>query len=129
MAPVNARVSVDRHKVPDVTESRTERLARRRSDVQSQLGRLESQLAGLRGLRAGAHDDDEHDPDGAPISQEWSRLEGLRQERRDALAAIDVAAARLEQGVAATCTDCGQRITPGRLEARPEAITCLDCAR
>lgn len=97
--------------------------------VIDQLASLEQQLAELRTMRVGLSDDDEHDPDGVSLSSEWSRLEGLKQAQLEALAAIDEAAARLERDEDGACSVCGRPIAPGRLEARPEATTCIDCAR
>ena len=34
-----------------------------------------------------------------------------------------------EQGTYGICTECGQQISAERLEARPEATTCVDCQR
>lgn len=109
--------------------SRADSIAARRREVVEQLEDLERQLAALRALREGVSDDDEHDPDGVSLSSEWSRLEGLKQTQLHALAAIDGAAARLETGDDGTCIVCGNPIAPERLEARPDATTCIHCAR
>ena len=101
----------------------------RRAEVQALLASVEEQLQALRELREDLNDDDEHDPDGVSLSSEWSRLEGLRLSRLEALAAIDRAAERLEQGSDALCDSCGKPIAPERLAVRPEATTCIDCAR
>ena len=47
---------------------------------------------------------------------------------RTHLADLDLAHARLEQGVYGRCERCGEPIPEGRLEARPAARTCLRCA-
>lgn len=112
----------------DVSRDRAEQLASRRREVQVQLHEIEQQLAALRSSREGAADDDEHDPDGVPLSEQWSRLEGLRLARSEALARIDEAAERLERGEDGRCRRCGAAIAPARLAARPEATTCIDCA-
>lgn len=112
-----------------MTGSRAARIAQRRGEVLANLAELDQQLADLRALRERLHDDDEHDPDGVSLSSEWSRLEGLRQAEVAALAAIDEAAERLARGEDATCSVCGRPIAPERLEARPQATTCIDCAR
>ncbi|WP_186808287.1 TraR/DksA family transcriptional regulator, partial [Agrococcus baldri] len=114
---------------PMVSSARAEQIAARRREVVEQLAGLEQQLTELRTLREGLSDDDEHDPDGVSLSSEWSRLEGLKQSQRDALAAIDAAAARLERGDDGICEVCGRPIAPERLEARPDATTCISCAR
>lgn len=104
-------------------------LEQRRLEVEQLLASADQQLADLRQMREGLNDDDEHDPDGVSLSSEWSRLEGLRQNRIDQLAAIDAAAERLAEGTDAVCTVCGGPIAPERLEVRPEATTCIDCAQ
>lgn len=109
--------------------SRAERIAARRAEVLAQLSDVEHELTSLRGLREGLSDDDEHDPDGVSLSSEWSRLEGLKRTHLDALAAIEEAAARFARGEDASCSVCGRPIAAERLEARPQATTCIDCAR
>lgn len=104
------------------------RITARRREVQAQLEEIDRDLAALRREREGLNDDDEHDPDGVPLSSQWSRLEGLRQTRHAALADIDDAAARWERGEYGRCSVCGTPIAPARLAARPEATTCIDHA-
>lgn len=109
--------------------SRADSIAERRREVLARLEEVERELVELRRMREGLNDDDEHDPDGVSLSSEWSRLEGLRQTQLDALAAIDEASARHERGEDSLCSACGRPIAPERLEARPQATTCIDCAR
>ncbi|WP_306231740.1 TraR/DksA family transcriptional regulator [Agrococcus beijingensis] len=112
-----------------MSDPRAASIAERRRAVLAQLADVEQQLTELRRMREREHDDDEHDPDGVSLSSEWSRLEGLRQTQMDALASVDEAAARLARGQGATCSVCGGPIAPERLEARPDATTCIGCAR
>jgi len=76
-----------------------------------------------------ANTDDEHDPDGAPVSAEWSRLAGIRQDVQAELAAVHAALIRLEAGTYGVCASCGRPIDPARLEARPTAELCIACAQ
>ena len=115
--------------MPADSAMHAEGLEQRRREVLELIASVDEQLAELRHMREGLNDDDEHDPDGVSLSSEWSRLEGLRQNRIDSLAAIDAAAERLQQGTDALCTVCGGPIAPERLQVRPEATTCIDCAR
>jgi len=46
---------------------------------------------------------------------------------REAVARIDGALARIEAGTYGACVDCGSRIAPDRLDARPDAARCLAC--
>lgn len=114
---------------PAASGSRAERIGARRRKVLTQLADLDEELDALRRTREGLSDDDEHDPDGVPLSAQWSRLEGLKQNKLDALATIDEAEARRASGEDGRCSVCGGPIAPARLEARPEATTCIDCAR
>lgn len=107
---------------------RAGQLASRRREMQTQLQDVERELAALRRSREGAADDDEHDPDGVPLSEQWSRLEGLRLARLEALAGIDDATERLARGEDGVCRSCGNLIAPARLAVRPEVTTCIDCA-
>ena len=102
-------------------ESRAEQIDARRRTVLQQLGELDEELDALRRTRAGISDDDEHDPDGVPFSAQWSRLEGLKRNKLDALMMIDEAEARRASGEDGRCRLCGGRIAPARLKARPEA--------
>lgn len=72
--------------------------------------------------------DDEHDPEGSTIAFERSQLGTLLQQARDRLAEIDAALGRLDAGVYGVCESCGRPIAPERLEARPMARTCIECA-
>ena len=108
----------------DAPEARTAR----RAELAAELLEVEGQLVELRALRERQHDDDEHDPDGVSLSSEWSRLEGLHRSVAASLAAIDLAIERDAQGIGGLCAACGEPIAPARLEARPEATTCIRCA-
>jgi DnaK suppressor protein len=39
------------------------------------------------------------------------------------------ALAKLEEGSYGVCDACGKPIAPARLEAAPESVLCIDCAR
>jgi DnaK suppressor protein len=39
------------------------------------------------------------------------------------------ALAKVEEGSYGRCDRCGEPIAPGRLEAAPESVLCIDCAR
>ena len=44
------------------------------------------------------------------------------------IASVKRALARIEDGTYGECVRCGEEIAPARLEARPEAALCIDCA-
>jgi DnaK suppressor protein len=73
--------------------------------------------------------DDEHDPEGATIAFERQQVVALLEQARRRLADVEAALAHREAGVYGICETCGRPIAPERLEARPAARTCIDCAR
>jgi DnaK suppressor protein len=73
--------------------------------------------------------DDEHDPEGATIAFERQQTAALLEQARRRLTEIDAALARREAGDYGVCETCGRPIGAERLEARPAARTCIDCAR
>ena len=98
-----------------------------RSRAAERVDRLEAELDNLaRARRDGS--DDEHDPEGVPLSAEWSRLVGLLQAAQSEAAEVDIALLRLEAGTYGTCSQCGKAIPVARLEARPFADRCVPCA-
>ena len=94
-----------------------------------ELDSIESELAATRAIRGNGGDDDEHDPDGIPLSSVLQLLEGQKMRTlahiRDAESALVV----LEQGQFGICVRCSARIAPGRLEIKPTTTTCISCAR
>jgi DnaK suppressor protein len=99
-----------------------------RAAALARLAQLDTELKGLRLDRGRESADDEHDPEGATLSGEWSTLEGLRAGTAAELVEIDAAVARLSDGTYGICVDCGRDIPSARLEARPTATRCVDCA-
>lgn len=99
-----------------------------RVGVAERVESLEASLTELIRDRAGANDDDEHDPEGVTLSTEWSRLSGLALRANAELAEVDAALARWEDGTYGVCTGCLNRIPTERLEVRPFADRCVSCA-
>lgn len=100
----------------------------RRVTLVAELASAESALVEIRAMRSDRTDDDEHDPDGAPLSAEWSRLDGLHRAASRRLDDIDVAITRADAGDYGICARCGRPISPGRLEVLPAANRCVQCA-
>jgi RNA polymerase-binding transcription factor DksA len=85
-------------------------------------------MAALRSTRESSPDDDEHDPEGPTLSSEWSRIRGLMLAAELRLGETEAALARLDEGTYGICLVCRKPIAAGRLEARPTASLCVECA-
>ena len=72
--------------------------------------------------------DDEHDPEGATIAFERQQVVALIDAGERSRADIQRALAALAVGGYGVCDECGQSIGEERLEARPNARTCIACA-
>jgi len=72
---------------------------------------------------------DAADAEGATIAFERSQIGALAASARQHLQEIEAAGRRVEDGTYGTCERCGRPIGDERLEARPTARTCIDCAR
>jgi len=99
-----------------------------RRDLTAELEATRVALDDLRRQRAGRFDDDEHDPEGLPLSAAYSRLDGLRWATERRIAEVDAAIINAKAGRYGLCLACGLVIPPGRLEARPTATLCVACA-
>lgn len=96
--------------------------------AERRLEQLDSELDELRTDRGRESADDEHDPEGVTLSGEWSTLEGLRAATLAELADVQAALARVADGTYGVCIDCGRKIPVARMQARPTATRCVDCA-
>ena len=110
------------------SDDRGTRLRVLRDDTRTRLEALEAAVAQLRSDRGTDVADDEHDPEGVTLSTEWARLEGLREAALRELAQIDEALARRGGDTDGVCEDCGRDIPLARLQVRPTATRCVDCA-
>jgi len=100
----------------------------RRREVTARIASVRAQLDVIRAARAGANDDDEHDPEGSTLSTEWSRAEGQRADAERELVELDAARERIESGVYGVCASCGDPIPVDRLRLLPAATLCVPCA-
>ena len=105
----------------DLLEAERQRTLRRLTD-------LSRDFAGVVAASRDSNADDEHDPEGSTIAFERSHLETLVRNAWDRLEDVDAAIDRLEGGTYGLCERCGLPIGEARLEARPLARRCIDCA-
>jgi RNA polymerase-binding transcription factor DksA len=105
------------------------RLRARRSELVDEIRASRLELDEVLEARADGLADDEHDPEGSTLSSDWSRITGLGGALAERLAETDDALRRLDAGTYGRCARCGRDIDVGRLDARPMAELCIDCAR
>ncbi|MFK4731252.1 TraR/DksA C4-type zinc finger protein [Agromyces mediolanus] len=106
-----------------------EALRAEREEAEARLSEHREGMAEVRTARSDASADDEHDPEGPTMTQEWSQRTAVLADAELELAEVDRALARLADGGYGICANCGKPISVARLEARPTATLCIDCAR
>ncbi|AEG48589.1 MULTISPECIES: TraR/DksA family transcriptional regulator [Sphingomonadales] len=97
-----------------------ERLTERLSELRARLTRVNADLA--EPLNADSSEQAVEVEDDAGLEAEASLI--VRE-----AASIDRALERIAKGTYGECVRCGSQIAPARLDARPEAALCIDCAR
>jgi DnaK suppressor protein len=123
------RIVTDASRIPPETlADLRDALHERRAALVERLAEDGAELELVRGARAESADD-EHDPEGSTLSSDWSRIAGLQGATEDRLAAVDRALERMAEGSYGVCLRCGGPIATARLDARPDAEHCIDCAR
>ncbi len=103
-------------------------------DVEAAKARLEAQLAELEARKARIAEDlaeplHPNSSEQAIEMEDDASLEGQGALVTREIASVKRALARIEDGNYGECIRCGEDIGPARLEARPEAALCIDCAR
>jgi len=103
-------------------------------DLAAAKARLEAQLKELEERQARIAEDLSEplnrDSDEQAIElEDDASLEGQGVLVTREIASVKRALARIEDGTYGECVRCGEEIAPARLEARPEASLCIDCAR
>ena len=95
-------------------------LEQERSDLRARLNEM--------GLGDGELAFDQNFADSSQVTAERGEVEALAGNLRDSLIDVEAALAKLDNGTFGTCEACGQPIPPARLEAKPAARLCMECA-
>jgi DnaK suppressor protein len=104
------------------------RLTAERTHTQERLSALEAEFRALVDAGTGTNVDDEHDPEGVTIAFERAQVAALIEQARARIGGLERALGELQRDAYGICERCGQPIAAGRLEARPDARTCIRCA-
>ena len=66
--------------------------------------------------------------DSSQVTAERGEVEALAVKLRETLEEVERALGKLGEGGYGDCEDCGRPIDPARLEAKPAARYCINCA-
>ena len=87
------------------------------------VAKLEELGLGERGLTY-----DSNFADSSQVTAERGEVEALGATLRETLAEVEQALVKLADGSYGVCEDCAELIDPLRLEAKPAARYCINCA-
>ncbi len=91
-----------------------------RESLRRQLGELGHGAKGL--------DYDPNFADSSQVTAERGETEALVNNLADSLREVEHALSKFDSDTYGVCEGCGQPIAEARLEARPEARLCINCA-
>ena len=95
-------------------------LEQERSDLRARLNEM--------GLGDGELAFDQNFADSSQVTAERGEVEALAGNLRESLNDVEAALVKLDNGTFGVCEGCGQPISPDRLEAKPAARLCMECA-
>jgi DnaK suppressor protein len=103
-------------------------LADVRAALDEERAQLRHQLADLGFGDDGGLAYDQNFADSSQVTAERGEVEALANSLKETLAEVEHALAKFEAGTYGRCEDCGEPIAPARLEAKPGARFCINCA-
>ncbi len=71
---------------------------------------------------------DQNFADSSQVTAERAEVEALATSLQESLGEVEDALRKMDAGTYGTCEGCGQPIAPARLEAKPTARLCIECA-
>jgi len=103
-------------------------LADLRAALDEERAQLRHQLADLGFGDDGGLAYDQNFADSSQVTAERGEAEALANSLKEMLAEVEHALAKFEAGTYGLCENCGEPIPPARLEAKPAARLCINCA-
>lgn len=98
-----------------------------RAQLEEEQARIRSQLEQM-GHGGTGMSFDEGFADSGQVTAERGEVEALAGTLLETLEDVEHALAKFETGGFGTCETCGKEIPEARLEAKPAARQCIDCA-
>ena len=103
-------------------------LADQRALLEQERATLGQRLSELGFGGSGSLAFDQNFADSSQVTAERAEVEALATSLQDALGEVEDALRKMDAGTYGTCEGCGQAIAPARLEAKPTARLCINCA-
>ena len=103
-------------------------LADLRAALEEEQAKLIQQLSELGFGDGGTLSFDQNFADTSQVTAERGEAEVLGQSLQETLDEVRTALAKVDDGTYGVCEECQQAITVARLEAKPAARLCIDCA-
>lgn len=99
-----------------------------RAALEGERSNLRQQLTDLGEGDEGSLAFDQNFADSSQVTAERAEVEALVKSIRESLDEVETALGKLDAGTYGACESCGQPIAPARLEAKPAARFCINCA-
>ena len=99
-----------------------------RASLEQEQSDLRARLTEMGLLSGGELSFDQNFADSSQVTAERGEVEALAGNLRDSLTDVEAALAKMDNGTFGACEGCGQPIPPARLEAKPAARLCMECA-
>ena len=99
-----------------------------RASLEQERSDLRARLAEMGLLSGGELSFDQNFADSSQVTAERGEVEALAGNLRESLNDVEAALVKLDNGTFGICEGCGQPISPDRLEAKPAARLCMECA-
>jgi DnaK suppressor protein len=103
-------------------------LADLRAALDEERAHLRQQLTELGFGEDGGLAYDQNFADSSQVTAERGEVEALANSLKETLAEVEHALSKFDAGSYGRCENCGQPIAPARLEAKPAARLCINCA-
>ena len=103
-------------------------LADLRAALDEERAQLRHQLADLGFGDEGSLAYDQNFADSSQVTAERGEAEALANSLKESLVEVEHALAKIDTSTYGICENCGQPIAPARLEAKPAARLCINCA-
>ena len=101
--------------------------ATQRAQLEEELARIRGQLEQMGHFGTGMSFD-EGFADSGQVTAERGEVEALANSLVETLTEIEDALKKFDEGTYGVCENCGNPIPDARLEAKPAARLCIDCA-